>query len=128
MGIVWEKRIRHVDRPIKRRHRRRAAKWLREEARRKTKGLPSRNIDGELLFARLRLQMPSGVGQTDDPETARQLARLDFEVLRSRLLERKREERARVRARKITADRTCINLWRRRRVWLDQVNAVREPS
>jgi hypothetical protein len=128
MGIVWEKRIWHISRPIKRRHRRRAAKWLREDARRRTKGLPTRNIDGELFFARLRLQMPSSVRQIEDPETARQLARLDLEVLRSRLLERKREERARIRARKVTADRTCINLWRRRREWLDHVNAERDAS
>jgi len=53
-------------------------------------GLPSRNIDGEIFLARLRLQMASGVGQTDDPEIARQLARLDFEVLRSRVPEHKR--------------------------------------
>ncbi len=128
MGIVWEQRIRHVDRPIKRRYRRRAAKWLREEARRKTKGLPSRNIDGELLFAKLRLQRASNVGQTEDPEIARQLARLDFEVLRSRLLERKREALALVRARKVSADRTSINLWRRRRAWLDRVNADQEAT
>ena len=128
MGIVWEQRIRHFDRPIKRRHFRRVAKWLREESRRKTKGLPSRNVDGELFFAKLRLRMSSRVGQTEDPEIACQLARLDFEVLRSRLLERKRQARARVRARQVTADRTCINLWRRRRTWLDQVNAEPEAS
>ncbi len=115
MGIVWEQRIWHVDRPIKRRNRRYAAKWLREDARRETKGLPSRNIDGELVFARLRLQMAIRVGETGDPEIARQLARVDFEVLRRRLLERKRKVLARVRARKVTEDKTCINLWRRRR-------------
>lgn len=128
MGIVWEQRIRHVDRPIKRRNRRRAAKWFREEARRKAKGLPSRNIDGELFFARLRLQMTIGVGEAEDPEIARQRARLDFAVLRSRLLERKRNALARIRARKVTAFRTCINLWRRRREWLGCVNAERETT
>lgn len=126
--IVWDQKIRHFDRPIKRRHLRRVGKWLREEASRKTKGLPSRNVDGELFFAKLRLRMASRAGETEDYEIARQLARLDFDVLRSRLLERKREARARVRARKVTADRTCINLWRRRRVWLDRVNAEREAT
>jgi hypothetical protein len=70
--------------------------------------------------------MAGSVGQTEDCEIARQLARLDFEELRSRLLERKREARARIRWRKVTVDRTCINLWRRRREWLDHVDAERE--
>lgn len=87
------------------------------------KGLPSRDIDGELFFARLRLLSASKVLKTEDPEIARQLAHLDFEVLRSRLLERKRRELARLRSRKVTANRTCINLWRRRRAWLDHVNS-----
>jgi len=128
MGIVWEQQIRHVDRPIKRRHLKCIARSDREAARRKVKGLPSRNMDGDLFFARLRLQMANWVGQTKDLEIARQRARLDFDVLRSRLLERKRKARARVRARKVTADRTCINLWRRRRAWLGLVNTEREAT
>jgi len=123
MGIVFEQRIRHFDRPIKRRHHRYVAKGLREEARRKMKGLPSRSISSEFFFAKLRLRLASWEGQIEDLEIQRQHARLDFEVLRSRLLERKRKALARLRARKVTADRTCINLWCRRRAWLDHVNS-----
>jgi hypothetical protein len=76
----------------------------------------------------MRLQMTSRVDQTEDSEIVRKRARLDFEVLRSRLLERKRKALSRVRARKVTEDRTCINLWRRRRAWLDLVAADREAT
>lgn len=72
--------------------------------------------------------MASRVDQTEDSEIVRKRARLDFEVLRSRLLERKRKALSRVRARKVTEDRTCINLWRRRRAWLDLVAADREAT
>jgi hypothetical protein len=123
MSIVWDQRIRHVDRPAKRRHWRRMAKCLRDESRRKARGLPSRSIDGHLFLARVRLRLAWRVGEIEDPEILRKLVRLDFEVLRSRLLERKRKALARVRARKVTEDRTCINLWRRRRAWLGLVNA-----
>ena len=126
MGIVWDQRIRHVDRPAKRRHWRRMAKCLRDERRRKARGLPSRSIDAQLFIARVRLQLASRVEQTDDFEIVRKRARLDFEFLHSRLLERKRTALARVRARKVTEDRTCINLWRRRRAWLDRVNSDQE--
>ncbi len=128
MGIVWDQRIRHVDRPAKRRHWRRMAKCLRDESRRKARGLPSRNIDAQLFIARVRLQLASRVDQTEDSEIVRKRARVDFEVLRSRLLERKRKALARVRARKVTEDRTCINLWHRRRAWLDLVNADQEAT
>ena len=126
MSIVWDQRIRHVDRPTKRRHWRRLAKCLRDESRRKARGLPSRNIDAQLLIARVRLGLARSVDQPEDAEVLRQRARLDFEVLRSRLLEHKRKALAWVRARKVTEDSTCINLWRRRREWLDRVNAERE--
>jgi hypothetical protein len=128
MGIVWNQRIRHFDRPIKRRHHRRLAKCLREEAWRKAKGLPSRSIDGHLFLARVRLRLACRVGEIEDPEILRKRARLDFEVLRSRLLERKRKALTWVRAREVTEDRTCINLWRRRRDWLALVNADQEAT
>jgi hypothetical protein len=128
VGIVWNQRIKHVDRPIKRRHHRCVAKCLREEAWRKAKGLPSRSIDGHLFLARVRLRLACRVNEIEDPEIVRKLSRLDFEVLRSRLLERKRKALARVRGRKVTEDRTCINLWRRRRDWLALVNADQEAT
>ncbi len=128
MSIVWDQRIRHVDRPAKRRHWPQLAKSLRDEKRRKARGLPSRSIDAQLFIARMRLRLASWEGQTEDPDISRKRARLDFEVLRSRLLERKRQALARVRARKVTPDRTCINLWRRRRAWLDLVNADQEET
>ena len=104
------------------------AKCLRDESRRKARGLPSRNIDAQLFIARVRLQLASRLDQPEDSEILRQRARLDFEVLRTRLLERKRKALVRVRARKVTEDRTCINLWRRRRAWLALVNADREET
>ena len=126
MSIVWDQRIRHVDRPAKRRHWRRLAKCLRDESQRKARGLPSRNIVAQLLIARMRLGLARSVDQPEDAEVLRQRARLEFEVLRSRLLEHKRKALARVLARKVTEGSTCINLWRRRREWLDRVNAERE--
>jgi hypothetical protein len=76
----------------------------------------------------LRLRLANWEGQIEDPEISRQHARLDFEVLRNRVLERKRQALRRVRARKLTEDRTCINLWRRRCAWLDRVNSEQEVT
>ncbi len=76
----------------------------------------------------VRLQLASRVDKTEASEIARKRARLDFEVLCSRLLERKRNALARVRALKVTEDRNCINLWRRRRAWLVLVNANQEET
>jgi len=55
---------------------------------------------------------------------------LDLTTMRDNLshetVARKRNALARVRARKVTADRTCIYLWRRRRAWLNLVNDDQE--
>jgi len=60
-------------------------------------------------------------GTASQEESERCRRRLEYELLRSRLLERKRRERAVIQHRKVTADRTCINLWKRRRAWLNMV-------
>jgi hypothetical protein len=64
---------------------------------------------------------------TEDPDAQVARQRLDLEIVRSRLLERKRKQRdaARRRARPSVMD-TRINLWRRRREWLRAAEALGE--
>jgi vacuolar-type H+-ATPase subunit H len=78
------------------------------------------------VFAKLRLKFKLGK-EDPDAHAARRL--LDLEIIRSRLLERKRKQcdAARRRARPIVMD-TRINLWRRRRDWLKDADALAEQT
>lgn len=123
MSIVWEQRIRHFDRPIKRRHLRHLKAGQRKSLWRETRNIPSRNWPWALSTEALRLNIVAKRATASKEELKERRARLEWELLRSRLLERKRRERAKIRHRKITADRTCINLWKRRRDWLEAVES-----
>ncbi len=124
MSIVWEQRIRHFDRPVKHRHRPYLKAGQRRLVLRATRGLPSRNWPSALVFESLRLKVTARSGAASQEESELCRMRLEYELLRSRLLERKRRERAMIRHRKVTADRTCINLWKRRREWLNMVEGA----
>jgi hypothetical protein len=65
----------------------------------------------------------------------RQRKRYEFDVMRSRVLERKRAALAAVRSRRVVESRTRINQWRRQQLWLkdfesrqDQQAALQEFS
>ena len=123
MSIVWDQRIRHFDRPIKRRHYRRLKSRQRKSVWRATRGLPSRNRPWALVTEGLRIKILTKRDTPSQEELVKRRMRLEWELLRSRLLERKRCERAKTRHRKIAVDRTCINLWKRRRDWLKAVKS-----
>jgi hypothetical protein len=119
MSIVWEQRIRHFDRPVKLHHHPYLKAGQRRSMSREIRGLPSRNWPSALVIESLRITARRGTASQEESERCQM--RLEYELLRSRLLERKRHERAMIRHRKVTADRTCINLWKRRRAWLNMV-------
>jgi hypothetical protein len=128
MSIVWEQRIRSFDRPVKRRNLRLLRAGDRQAAWRAAKGLPSRSLPSELFFETLRLKLMSSNSTVSADELKLRRWRLEYEILRTRLLERKRHQRALIRRREVKADRTCINLWRRRRDWLAHVEANGEAD
>ena len=125
MSLVWEQRIQHFDRPIKRSHYRYLKSGQRKSVWRATRGLPSRNRPWALMAEELRHNILSKHTSASQEELKMRRMRLEWELMRSRLLERKRRERAMIRHRKVTADRTCINLWKRRRDWLKMVASSR---
>lgn len=119
----WERRISHIVRrvsPLKwkgpRRQRLKAAiKRLRKQ--------PSRNFPSDLLCESLRLEFAKRRGVQPDPDDVR---RLEWRLLRHRLLERKRAKRNAARSRvRRSVDTTKIFLWRRRRDWLREVESAR---
>jgi hypothetical protein len=109
-------------RPIKATHMRSVRGQLLKAEVQARRGLPSRNLPSELVFAKLRLKFKLGK-EDPDAHAARRL--LDLEIIRSRLLERKRKQSnaARRRASPSVMD-TKINLWRRRRDWLKAAEAL----
>lgn len=122
MGIVWNRRIRHICRPVKPtrlgnlRGRKRKAEV---KARR---GLPSRDLPSDLVFRRIKLRTQLRLGMR---QAADALARLDLDIMRYRITERQRAKReAAERRRRPGVENTVINLWRRRRDWLLEVEAA----
>jgi hypothetical protein len=120
---LWERRTaKTIDRrigPLEYRHLRRQ---LRKASFRRRHGLPSRNLPLELVVDRLKLKLTRRLAVQADPDVA---ARLQWRVLRERLLERGRARRAaaRRRARRSVLD-TRINVWRRRQDWFRSVQRV----
>jgi hypothetical protein len=124
MSLVWNQRIAHFDRPVKHRHLRRFKKQYRKEQHRRRRGLPSRSIDAKLCFAEARLRINLRLGTVREEEAEALAAKFEFAQMHSRLLERKRLKlRAVVTARRSTG-RERINRWRRRQIWLEQVESL----
>lgn len=124
MSIVWSQRIKHFDRPVKPTRLRIFRRLGRESARRARSGLPSRSLDAKLVFARITTYLDIRSGKLSQAEASARLAAFALAELRSRLLERKRQRLSTIRARKVTEEKTCINLWRRRRVYLARAESL----
>ena len=123
MTTRWERQIAHIERRI------RPLEWLgvrgqlRKAAVRKRRKLPSRNISLEAMFDRLHMKIAARKGEPQDRELA---TKLQWQLCRERLLERKQAQRhAARRRRRVSANETKINLWRRRREWLRMAKELR---
>ena len=110
MMTMWERSIRHITRTVKPAALRLVRAVMIKAAVKKRRSLPSRSLPSELVFQRMKLRFQKG-GVAGD-----QLARkLEYAVLRTRLMERKRERRdaARRKARP-SVSTTCAVDGRRR--------------
>ncbi len=128
MGIVWNQRIAHFDRPVKRRDRRELRKALRVEETRHRRGLPARVTSFELVIDFMRAQFDFAEGRITQEQATARRSELDFLAIRERMLQRKRTALRRIRARKANRAKTCINLWMGRATWLESVEASRQPA
>jgi len=116
MTTLWERRIAHIDRRVGPLELRGIRGRLRKADVRARRGLPSRNVSIEATFDLLELKLATRRGEPLDSDL---VAKLQWRLLRERLLERKRASRqAASSRRRVSVDRTKINLWRRRREWL----------
>ena len=119
MKTLWERQIAHVDRRVGPLEELSVRRQLRKAAVRKRRGLPSRNMSLEATFDLLHMQLAARKGEYPYLKLA---AKLQWGLLRERLLERKRAQRQAARNRKrVSVHDTKINLWRRRREWLREV-------
>jgi len=124
MSLTWEQRIRHIDRPIKRRNQRLVASVLRKEKHRKRCGLPTRDVPLQLVFMKFDARLSAGNSQfspSSEPSVSKR--RYELALLRSRLLERKRAALTKIQAQRVRVTDTCINLWRRRQDWMKKAEA-----
>ncbi len=119
LGLTWERRIEHIDRPMKRRSQRFVAAALRKAWHRRCRGLPSRDIPMHLAFLKLDLlratKTPSRLLSSEVDALRRRYAQA---LVRSRMLEHKHLALAKVQARRVRVTDTSINLWCRRQKWL----------
>lgn len=116
MGSFWERRIRHIDRPVNPIRLGALRGQLLKAKVRALRGLPSRNLPSEFVFRRITLRAQQRRGSL---QAAEGLAQLELAILRYRLAERRRAKRdAARRHRRRRVENTSINLWRRRRDWL----------
>lgn len=95
---------------------------LRKAAFRKRRGLPSRDMSLEAAFDQVNLCIAAHEGKAVNPDL---VAKLQWRLLRERLLERKQMQRAaaRMRARRKVSN-TTIKPWRRRQEWLGEAQAA----
>lgn len=124
MSLTWEKRIRQVDRPIKRRNQQFIASVLRKAKHRQRRGLPSRDVPLSLVFMTLDIRLADKKPQfssSSEPDVSK--SHYELALIRSRLLERKQGALTKVRARRVRVTDTSINLWRRRQDWLRRTEA-----
>src|SRR5450759_2400182 len=118
MSLIWEKRIRQFDRPVKRRNHRFIASVLRKEKHRQRRGLPSRNVPLNLVFMKLdirRAERKSQFSLGSDPNVLKR--HYELALIRSRMQECRQTALSKIRARRVRVTNTCINLWRRRQEW-----------
>ena len=129
MSTTWEKRIRHVERAVKRRNQRVVASRLRKEKHRQRRGLPTRNLPLKLVFMKFDVRLAAKNSQFSSGTEPKVLKR-DYELalIRSRVLEKKQAALAKIRARRLRVTDTCINLWRRRQDWLKMAEAFLPPK
>jgi len=126
MRSVWLQRIKRFDRELKPLECLRLRKERRLRTLRERQGRPSRALPLELVLKRLELRRISRA--VLDGEFAARPAKLEFEEARTRLLERKRNALAKVRARRTTKESSGINCWRRRRDLLAKIEALRQRA
>jgi hypothetical protein len=116
MTTLWERRIAHIDRRVGPLEWRGARRQLLKAAVKKRRGLPSRNIPADVVFDLVGLKVAARKGDPPNREMAR---KLEWRLLRERMLERKRAALAAARRRvRRSVEDTRINLWRRRQDWL----------
>jgi hypothetical protein len=122
MSIVWERRIRHISRPVKPTRLGNLRGRVRKAEVKARRGRPSRSLPSDLVFGRITLRTQLRLGL---PQAADALARLDLDIMRYRITERQRARReAAQQRRRPRVEDTVINLWRRRRDWLLEVEAA----
>ena len=113
----------HIDRRVGPLEWRSVRSRIRKAAVRARRGLPSRNVSLEVTFELVNLHVAARNGESQDRELA---ARLQWQLLRERLIERHRTQRdAAHRRRSVSVGTTKINLWRRRRDWLRMAEELR---
>ena len=105
-----------MGRKVERREHRFLASRDRASGLRQRLGLPSRNLSSDLVFEGLGIRMD--VRTKPAAVVLPHKHAFELKLIRSRLLERKHRMKDIVRSRKITCDRTCIYLWKRRHEWL----------
>lgn len=122
MSIVWDRRIRHISRPVKPTRLGNLRGRMRKAQVKARRGRPSRNLPSDLVFKRIALRTQLRLGSR---QAADALARLDVDIMRYRIAERQRAKReAAQRRRRPRVENTVINLWRRRRDWLLEVESA----
>ena len=127
--LTWERRIEHIDRPMRRCSQRFTAAALRKATHRQRRGLPSRCIPLALVFMRLDARRAAN-GSSPLSESETDALRRCYEkgLARSRLLEHKQVALAKVSLRRICVADTCINLWHRRQLWLSATEGARRNA
>jgi hypothetical protein len=118
MSIVWEQRIRHVDRPLNRVANRRLLRSIDRQsvkaAVKARRGAPSGNHSSHYVVAMARLAIRQAT-RCESGETKQLL----WLRLRERMLEKKRADRHRTATRRRPrVNDTCINIARRNREYL----------
>lgn len=121
MKTLWDRQIAPVDRAVGPLEWRSVRARILKLAVRKRRGLPSRSVSTDAMFELLTIKAAKRRGE---PPDVRRVVKLEWLLLRDRLLERKRAVRQATRRRtRPSVNDSKINLWRRRRDWLRSASA-----
>ncbi|MBC8741718.1 hypothetical protein F6X40_34730 [Paraburkholderia sp. UCT31] len=120
MSISWQHRIKHIDRRVKPTRMRGLRLQLLKSDVRERRGLPSGNLPHEYVMASVRLRFKGG--------GPREVQKLEWLKIRSRLLERKRHAKSRAEQRRRPSIKGRLNLFRARREWLEAAEQLREGA